>query len=882
MRKNYFYQLGIALLLAILSPGLTTGVQAQCTNTQLGGQSGCARSNFYRGEIVPSNGSSPISVSPYSPGEYFRVPVLAGGCYTVGTCGASIDTQINIFQGNATTGPFAFDDDSGPLCSGLTASCTMVPTFTDYARVDVRQYSCQAGGSSSITVTLQQNNNLSITSSNAVMCQGQTRALTAVPAAVTGALPNSGSSGVFSGTGVTGNNFVAPTPAGNSQTYTVTYSFGYCTATQAITVFRAPSAAQAGTNQTVCTSSTSLAAATPAFGAGTWSVVSGTGTVATPGSPTSALNGLSPGQSTVLVWTVSNGPCASTNDTVVVFRDADPSAANAGTDQSICQDSINLSGNLPSTGTGTWTRIGGAGVVVSPNNPNSPVSGLGLGPNAFVWTISNGVCLSTKDTVIVTRDQQPSLALAGPDKSICGSSTNLTGNIPTVGNGLWTVLSGSGVLSAPTSPTSPLNGVNIGTTVLTWAISNGTCPSSVDTMVVTRTANPNPPTVTGSQAVCFGNTVTLNASSSTPNPSYVWWDAPAGGNALAGGPTYTSPPLSGPIVVYLEVTDGNTQCSSTRTQYNVNVNPLPTPTLGADTTFCDSDSLCLNAGAGMSSYAWNVGNTNQIFCTNVTGTYWVDVVDPNGCQGSDTITIMAVASPTVTLGPDITLCNGDSINIGMASQPGLTYSWNTGPTTSTISVNTSGTYILTATNATGCSDVDELVVSALQAPVANFTADTSGCPTITFNDLSTDAVSWSWSFGDGSSSASQSPSYNYQNSGNGSYNVSLIVSSPCGSDTITQSISIDCIVGMNVPPSMAISLYPNPNDGLFKIRLDAVDADVDIRVFNELGQQVFVQEGISCHGSCEQVVNLRGTAAGVYFAKIQVGDITVSKRVMVR
>lgn len=882
MRKYYPDSLRNILLLGSLIIGLSSQVQAQCTNTQSGGQSGCTRSSTFSSELVPSNGSVPISVSPYSPGTYFRIPVLAGGCYTVGTCGAPFDTQINCFEGNATTGPFAFDDDSGPLCSGLTASCTMVPTFTDYARVDVRQYPCAPGGSSSITVTLVQNNNLSITSSNAVMCQGQTRTLSAVPVPVTGALPNSGSSGAFSGTGVSGNTFTAPVPSGSSQSYLITYSFGYVSTTQSITVFHAPSAAQAGANQTVCSSTASLGATPPTFGSGTWSVVSGTGTVTTPTFSGSSITGLTSGQSTVLAWTVSNGPCASTSDTVVIFRDIDPTVAVAGADQSICQDSIVLGGNTPTVGNGTWTRIAGSGTVIAPNNPNSPVSGLSLGANAFVWTINNGVCAATSDTVIFSRDQQPSQALAGPDKTICGSSTNLTGNIPQVGNGLWTVLSGSGVVSAPTTPNSPLTGVNLGTTVLTWAISNGTCPTSADTILVTRNPDPNPPTVTGSQSVCFGNSVTLTGNSTASNPSFVWWDAPAGGNALAGGPTYTTPPLSGPIVVYLEVTDGNTQCASTRTQYNVNVTPLPTPNLGADSTFCDSDSLCLNAGPGMTSYTWNTGHTGQVFCTNVTGTYWVDVVDANGCVGADTISIMAIPAPSVTLGPDLTLCNGDSSNIGIASQPGVTYSWNTGPTTSMITVSSSGTYILTATNGTGCSDTDELTVSALQTPVANFSADTAGCPTITFMDMSTDAVSWTWSFGDGSSSGSQNPSYNYQNSGNGTYTVSLIVSSPCGSDTLTQSLTIDCIVGMELPPALSISLYPNPNDGLFKVKLDAVDADVDISVFNELGQQVYRHEGIACHGTCEEVVNLRGTAAGIYFAKIRVGDVTIAKRVVIR
>ncbi len=882
MRKA-LYSVQFVLLFALLWIAVPENLSAQlCVNTQLGGQSGCVRSNFYRGEIVPSNGAAPLSVSPYSPGEYFRMPVLAGGCYTVSTCGAPFDTQINIFEGNATTGPFAYDDDSGPLCGGLTASCSMVPNFTDYARVDVRQYSCQPGGSSSITITVQQNNNLSITSSSTSLCQGQTRALTATPAAVTGALPNSGSAGVFSGTGVSGTVFTAPVPGGNNQNYTITYSFGYVSTTQQITVFHAPSTAAAGANQTVCAGSTALAANNPAFGTGTWTVVNGTGTVTNPASPTSAVTGLTPGQSTALVWTISNGPCTSTRDTVVIFRDVDPTVANAGPDQSVCDSVITLGGNAAVVGAGNWTLIAGTGAISNAANPNSAVTGLGVGANSFVWTITNGVCLSTSDTVTFTRDAVAPAALAGPDKDICESFTTLTGNIPAYGQGTWTILSGSGVVTTPNSPNSTITSINTGTTVLTWTISNGTCPPKSDTMEITRSALPNPPTVTGNQAVCYGESVTLTGSSTANNPSYVWWDAPAGGNAIAGGPTYTSPPLASALVVYLEVTDGTTQCPSTRTQYNVNVNPLPIIALGNDTTFCDSDSICLDAGAGMNSYQWNNGSTSRIVCTNLSGLYWVEVLDGNGCFGTDTVQLTAVTAPVVSLGPDLTLCNGNASTIGVPSVPGETYAWSTGDTTQSISVSANGTYTITVTNGIGCSTSDDVVVTALVTPGAGFSIDTSNCPQITFNDNSTNAVNWSWSFGDGSNSTTTSPSYSYQASGNGTYTVTLVVSGPCGADTTTQSITIDCVVGISMPSNLSITVYPNPNDGLFKVRFQGLEEPAFLNVFNELGQEVYSKEVEGCTGECDEMVNLQGAAAGVYFAKIKVGDAVVSKRVIIR
>ena len=109
--------------------------------------SNCARSNVFYGELLPNNGCGTFaSYSPYNPGEYFRMPVLAGGCYSISTCGSSIDTQLSLYQGTDTSSPFAWRDDNGPFCSGTQASITFSPTFTDYTRVDVRQYNCQPGG----------------------------------------------------------------------------------------------------------------------------------------------------------------------------------------------------------------------------------------------------------------------------------------------------------------------------------------------------------------------------------------------------------------------------------------------------------------------------------------------------------------------------------------------------------------------------------------------------------------------------------------------------------------------------------------------------------------------------------------------------------------
>ena len=205
----------------------------------------CERSTVYNGQYNADQGVGTYTeISNYSPGEYFRMPVIEGGSYTIQTCGSPIDTQLTLYQGTTTASGshFAYNDDNGPLCSGTSASINFVPNFTDYVRADVRQYNCQSGGTSSITVRIRQNNNLSITSSNATMAPGETRTLTATPARPAATpLTGSGNRGTFTGVGVSGTTFTAPavTP-GNTQNFTITYTFGYATTTQTIVVDGGP------------------------------------------------------------------------------------------------------------------------------------------------------------------------------------------------------------------------------------------------------------------------------------------------------------------------------------------------------------------------------------------------------------------------------------------------------------------------------------------------------------------------------------------------------------------------------------------------------------------------------------------------------------------
>jgi hypothetical protein len=88
---------------------------------------------------------------------------------------------------------------------------------------------------------------------------------------------------------------------------------------------------------------------------------------------------------------------------------------------------------------------------------------------------------------------------------------------------------------------------------------------------------------------------------------------------------------------------------------------------------------------------------------------------------------------SVSVSGPATFCAGDSVILtAVAGGPGFTYSWSNGETTQSITVDTTGNYSVTITDANGCS-----VTSAPVAVVVNyFPEDVNRDGIVSGNDLS--------------------------------------------------------------------------------------------------------------------------------------------------
>ncbi|PSR02365.1 MAG: hypothetical protein BRD50_07335, partial [Bacteroidetes bacterium SW_11_45_7] len=130
----------------------------------------------------------------------------------------------------------------------------------------------------------------------------------------------------------------------------------------------------------------------------------------------------------------------------------------------------------------------------------------------------------------------------------------------------------------------------------------------------------------------------------------------------------------------------------------------------------------------------------------------------NGCTSTDTASVSYGSGLSVQL-PDTTVCPGDSVQLD-AGFPNFDYTWNTGDTTQTIWVDTTGTYSVTVidtSGAAGCTGSDTADVTLANIPVADAGPDKSICPGDTATLTASGGSNYVWSNGNTDSTIEVSP-----------------------------------------------------------------------------------------------------------------------------
>lgn len=226
-----------------------------------------------------------------------------------------------------------------------------------------------------------------------------------------------------------------------------------------------------------------------------------------------------------------------------------------------------------------------------------------------------------------------------------------------------------------------------------------------------------------------------------------------------------------------------------------------------DTTVCYNTEFRWNTLLNTANFdfAWSNTDTDSLTFFNPTTTTTLNctVTDLFTCSyTTPTITILIDDfSQTATLGPDVSLCEGNTVEL-ITSSLVSSYNWMPGNlTTPVITITNSGTYTVEAFNSIGCEVNDEIVVTiAGSVPTADFVFNTA-CfgSNMEFSSLAVpptgnSIVSYTWNFGEPSSglnnfSSTDNPLHNYLSDGN--FDVFFEVETEIGcKQSITKQVTV--------------------------------------------------------------------------------------------
>ncbi len=391
---------------------------------------------------------------------------------------------------------------------------------------------------------------------------------------------------------------------------------------------------------------------------------------------------------------------------------------NAGNDFAVCAGQDTL---LSGTGTATsYTWDNG----ITDGSLFTPIS-----MTTYTVTGTDAYGCQNTDQITITVNPLPTVN-AGNDQTICeGDNVTLTGS-GTATSYIW---DNSVTDNTQFSPTTTATYTVTGTDV------NG-C-SNTDQVVVT--ISPSTSIDAGiDQTICIGQTVTLTAVN--PSGATIAWD-----NGVTDGVSF-SPTTTMDYIVTATVTNG---CPNSDT-ITVTVNPLPTVNAGNDFALCAGQDTVLNGTGNATSYSWDNSVTDgTTFTPSITTTYTVTGTDANSCQNTDQLTITVNPLPTVNAGNDQTICEGVSVTLA-GGGTATNYIWNNSVTDNTpFSPTATATYTVTGTDANGCQNTDQVVVTVNPLPTVNAGIDQSICEgdavTLTANNPSNASLSWDNGVADG-------------------------------------------------------------------------------------------------------------------------------------
>jgi len=383
-----------------------------------------------------------------------------------------------------------------------------------------------------------------------------------------------------------------------------------------------------------------------------------------------------------IYWATLINQCGTVSDTVRAVYDSIP-RFELGPDQTLCDEQTYLLDAFYDGASYLW-QDGSTDTTFRVSEPG------------LYWAQTTSQCGTWRDSVVITYDSLPQVDLGDPQELCAGQSTTLGVNWPGAGYS-WSTGDSTDSITVSVSGTYEVSASNI-------------CGIATDAVEITFLPQPvadlGPDTL-----LCSSDPLVLDLTQA--DATYQWSDGRA-------GPTFQTN-QAGTYWVVVE----RAGCSSSDT-ISVTTGRPPVVSLGEDQLLCDGERTTLDATHPdpTVSYQWSDGSTEAERTIDQAGLY--EVILSNACgEDADAVTIRTSETPSIALGENLDLCEGDSVVLD-ATFPDATYRWQDGSREPRYLVNQSGIYTVRVETACGQSS-DQIQVVMTDTAVVDLGRDTVAC-----------------------------------------------------------------------------------------------------------------------------------------------------------
>ncbi|MDH7514303.1 MAG: SBBP repeat-containing protein [Bacteroidota bacterium] len=521
---------------------------------------------------------------------------------------------------------------------------------------------------------------------------------------------------------------IASPPVSTRYTVTVTDANG-CSTVDSVLVMVNRVIADAGTDRVLCAGDTVRLGGGGNFGIGplqyTWSPAIGL-------SQTNVARPLAfPLSTTKYTLVVRDSQGCSDTDQVNVSVYTSFTAL-AGPDIHLCKGSSDVIGDTAVCGippySFRWFPATGLSDTTAMRPTASPTTTC-----TYVLTVTDAASNTVSDTVVVYVENTPVVS-AGVDSLICSGDSVQIGSVATGGTPpytyFWTPAQG---LSDPLIA-RPYAKPQVTTTYTVVARDAYGCSGidSVTISIVDFTVHAG-----DDRSICLGDSIQLSATvgSNQAGPFTYLWQPSTG----LTDPTIMNPKASPQSTTVYVLTVKNLKGCTASDTITVVVNQPPVAEAGTDQIVCRNELTQIGdtatGGKPPYKYEWTplkyfVGS-NRVARPLVRPLeptrYYVTVTDANGCKSVDSVFIALLPWPRLKDTRDISICRGDSVQIGSnatGGTPPYTYKWSpVGGLSDSTAPRTWArpffptTYTLTVTDANGCVETDDVRVDVIAPPM---------------------------------------------------------------------------------------------------------------------------------------------------------------------